>query len=133
MVTHLQIKWLYYDYTSPALRQQRWECVERKQSPYDDQTWRDFWDVVSRRMSGLQDLKASLDVTIYNDHLCLREWLEPLLAVHGLRRCAIELKDSAYDTWGKSEGPWERPQEVMCLERRLEDHMCGKATFDFAE
>lgn len=132
-MTQLDLKGLYYDCPIPLDSTSFWGDPLRKRPPYDDQTWKEFWDVVSTKMPGLRHLEASLDATIYNDQLPTKAWIEPLLKVRGLITCAIELKDRDDGAWSRSEGPWERPQDVKWLEKRLEDHMCDRATFESQE
>lgn len=44
-------------------------------------------------MPGLQELRVSVDVRIYVDHLLVGEWMVPMLEVSGLRNCTVELMD----------------------------------------
>lgn len=106
-----------------------WDEPELKEPPYDDGTWAKFWALVATEMPGLQELRASVDVRIYEDHLLVEGWVMPILAVRQLRSCVVEVRDREEGGWGLSEGPWDRAVEVRALERRLEDHMCGRAEF----
>lgn len=132
MVTSLDVKWLYYEFPfGPVGTASFWtspgNSPEPKWPPYDDGTWVDFWELVATEMPRLQELRASVDVRIYGDHLSVEGWVAPMLKVSGLRSCALELRDRDAGGWALSEGPWERAEEVSALERRLEDHMCGRA------
>jgi len=128
MVTSLDVKWLYYEFSFVHLDSTSIiGSPERKRMPYDDGTWVEFWELVATEMPGLQELRASVDVRIYADHLSVEGWVAPMLEVSGLRSCTVELMDRDAGGWGLSEGPWERAEEVRALEGRLEDHMCGRA------
>ncbi len=52
-----------------------------------------FWELVVTEMPGLQELRVSVDVRIYVDHLLVGEWMVPMLEVSGLRNCTVELMD----------------------------------------
>ena len=129
IVRRLEIMWLYYDFYPGSLETQRFYRERSRWPPYDDGTWVEFWDVVATKMPGLLELRASLDVRLYSDHQSADVWMKPMLEVHRLRSCKIELKDCDEGDWYQREGPWERAPDVMCLERKLEDHMCGRALF----
>ena len=130
LVTQLEVKWLYYDNFEISSFRRR---PAMKPFPLDDQTWIEFWDVISSCMPGLRHLKASLDVRIYSDHSSVKQWIDPFLKVHGLTSCQLELRDREAGEWGRSVGPWQRSQEVLCLEERLQDHMCDRTTFVFED
>lgn len=70
MVTSLDVKWLYYEFSFVHLDSTSIiGSPERKRMPYDDGTWVEFWELVATEMPGLQELRASVDVRIYADHL----------------------------------------------------------------
>ncbi len=128
MVTSLDVKWLYYNFPLVPLDSTSfWDLPERKRLPYNDGTWVKFWELVATEMPRLQELRASVDVRIYGDHLSVQRWVAPMLKVSVLRSCAVELRDRDAGVWGLSEGPWERAEEVRALEGRLQNHMCGRA------
>ncbi len=122
MVTQLDVQWACNDCVAPS-RSHRGQ-VDREAS---FELWRLFWEVVAAKMPGLRDLKASWEVIIYRPEFSSMEWVKPMMKVHGLRSCEIEMRHIQNDqAWGKVErGCDDGLKPVMPFERDLEQHMCG--------
>lgn len=125
MIQSLDLQWRYYDHAYPRFNNQRY-----KPGPYDDATWSEFWEVISTKMTGLRELKASLNVAMYHDHLSLNEWVGPMLALRTLRVCSLQLEGKTTALHSRPWDPVPFEREVGdILEKKLEEHMTGLSDF----